>query len=146
TVLTKAELDAWIEKIEAAELVAFDTETNGLDYMRAGLVGLSFAVKDHQAAYIPVGHTYPRVPDQLDRDYVLRRLNPWLESEKAAKVGHHLKFDRHILARYGITLRGVRHDTMLESYVLNSVATRHDLDSIAAKYLGERTITFEDVC
>ncbi|MFS8609175.1 MAG: DNA polymerase I, partial [Gammaproteobacteria bacterium] len=118
----------------------------GLDYMRAELVGLSFAVKDHEAAYIPVGHTYPGVPDQLDRDYVLRRLKPWLESEKAAKVGHHLKFDRHILARYGITLRGVRHDTMLESYVLNSVATRHDLDSIAAKYLGERTITFEDVC
>ena len=146
TVLTEAELDAWIRRIEAAELVGFDTETNGLDYMRSDLVGLSISVEGYEAAYIPVGHTYPGAPEQLDLEYVLDRLKPWLESDSAAKVGHHLKFDMHVLARYGIALRGVRHDTMLESYVLNSVATRHDMDSIASKYLGESTIKFEDVC
>ena len=108
--------------------------------MRATLVGLSFAISPGEAAYVPLGHDYAGAPEQLDRDKVLAALKPLLEDEAIPKLGHHLKFDTHILANYGITLRGQRYDSMLESYVLNSVATRHDMDSTAEKYLGIRTI------
>jgi DNA polymerase-1 len=137
--------DAWLKKITKAKLVAFDTETNSLDYMSAELVGLSLAVAEGDACYIPVAHDYPGAPDQLPRDEVLERLRPWLEEEKQKKVGHHLKYDAHILARYDIELRGIAFDSMLESYVLNSVATRHDMDSVARQYLGKETIHYEDV-
>jgi len=146
TVLTTRKLDEWLDKIRAAPLVSLDLETTGLDYMLAELVGISLSVRPGEAAYIPVGHRYPGAPDQLGRDLVLRRLASWLESGAAEKVGHNLKFDAHILGRYGIALRGARYDSMLESYVLNSVATRHDKDSIAARYLGLQTVKFEDVC
>ena len=113
--------------------------------MRARLVGLSFAITPGEAAYVPLGHDYAGAPEQLHRDKVLAALKPLLEDEAIPKLGHHLKFDTHILANYGITLRGQRYDSMLESYVLNSVATRHDMDSTAEQYLGIRTIHFEDV-
>jgi DNA polymerase-1 len=145
TVLNLDELKRWKEKLEAAELAAVDTETTGLDYMQAELVGISVSVKAGEAAYIPVSHDYPGAPDQLDRDTVLALLKPWLENPDAPKVGHHIKFDTHILARYDITLAGIAHDTMLESYVLDSTATRHDMDSTARKYLGVSTTSFEDV-
>ncbi|MGO9423763.1 MAG: DNA polymerase I [Steroidobacteraceae bacterium] len=137
--------DSWLARLAGAPLVSFDTETDGLDYMRATLVGLSFAISPGEAAYVPLGHDYAGAPEQLHRDKVLAALKPLLEDEAIPKLGHHLKFDTHILANYGITLRGQRYDSMLESYVLNSVATRHDMDSTAEKYLGIRTIHFEDV-
>jgi DNA polymerase-1 len=145
TVFTEKELRAWLEKIEAAELVALDTETTSLRYMDAELVGLSLCVAPGVAAYIPVAHSYAGAPEQLSRAHVLETLRAWLESEKHAKVGHHLKYDAHVLRNHGIELAGVAHDTMLESYVLNSTASRHDMDSLAAKYLGIKTTTFEDV-
>jgi DNA polymerase-1 len=145
TVLNLDELKRWKEKLEAAELAAVDTETTGLDYMQAELVGISVSVKAGEAAYIPVSHDYPGAPDQLDRDTVLAELKPWLENPDAPKVGHHIKFDTHILARYDIALAGIAHDTMLESYVLDSTATRHDMDSTARKYLGVTTTSFEEV-
>ena len=145
TVLDSAALERWIARLDGAELVAFDTETNSLDYMDAELVGLSLAVRSGEACYVPVAHTYPGAPDQLDRDAVLEALRPFLEDATRAKLGHHLKFDAHILARYGIRLDGMRYDSMLESYVLNSVATRHDMDSTAKLYLDHDTIKFEDV-
>jgi DNA polymerase I len=145
TVLDEATLERWLQRIEAAALSALDTETTSLDYMQAELVGLSLAVTPGEACYIPVAHRYPGAPDQLDRDHVLARLKPWLEDDSAAKVGHHLKYDAHVLAHYGIELRGQRFDTMLESYVLNSVATRHDMDSVAARYLGVQTISYESI-
>lgn len=145
TVLDKAALERWIDKLATADLVAFDTETTSLDYMEAELVGISVAVDDGDAAYIPVAHDYPGAPDQLGRDWVLERLKAYLEDPNAAKVGHHLKYDAHILKRYDIELAGMAFDTMLESYVLNSVATRHDMDSVARKYLGVETIHYEDV-
>ncbi|MCJ7557002.1 MAG: DNA polymerase I, partial [Gammaproteobacteria bacterium] len=145
TVLTLAELKHWKTRLEQAELSALDTETTGLDYMQAELVGLSVSVEPGEAAYIPVAHDYPGAPEQLARDTVLAELKPWLESPEAAKVGHHIKFDTHILARYDIALAGIQHDTMLESYVLDSTATRHDMDSVARKYLGVDTTSFEDV-
>src|SRR6185436_15721938 len=144
TVVTMEALERWCERIAAAPLVAVDTETTSLAYMRAELVGISLAVTQGEAAYIPLAHRYPGAPDQLSRDAVLARLRPWLESS-AAKVGHHLKYDAHIFANHGVTLRGVVHDTMLESYVLNSTATRHDMDSVAALYLGLSTLKYEDV-
>jgi DNA polymerase-1 len=144
TVVTAEALERWCERIAAAPLVALDTETTSLAYMRAELVGISLAVAPGDAAYIPVSHRYPGAPDQLNRDAVLARLRPWLESP-APKVGHHLKYDAHIFANYGIALRGIEHDTMLESYVLNSTATRHDMDSVAAFYLGLTTLKYEDV-
>jgi DNA polymerase-1 len=144
TVLTLPDLERWCARIAAAPLVAVDTETTSLAYMRAELVGLSLAVTPGEAAYIPLAHRYPGAPDQLDRAAVLARLKPWLESG-AAKLGHHLKYDAHIFANHGITLGGIEHDTMLESYVLNSTATRHDMDSVAALYLGVETIQYEDV-
>jgi DNA polymerase-1 len=144
TVLTLAELERWCELIAAAPLVSLDTETTSLAYIRAQLVGISLAVMPGEAAYIPLAHRYPGAPDQLNRDIVLAKLKPWLESE-APKVGHHLKFDAHVFANHGITLRGIEHDTMLESYVLSSTATRHDLDSAVAFYLGVRALKYEDV-
>ncbi|MDJ0812696.1 MAG: DNA polymerase I [Woeseiaceae bacterium] len=145
TVLTWDAFDSWLARIRAADLVAFDTETTSLDYMQAEIVGLSFSVAAGAAAYVPVAHDYPGAPEQLPRDEVLDKLRPWLEDPEAAKVGHHLKYDAHVLARHGIRLRGMAFDSMLESYVLNSVATRHDMDSVARHYLGRETIHYEDV-
>jgi DNA polymerase-1 len=145
TILSPEQFDAWLVLIENAELVAFDTETTSLNYMEAEIVGLSFGLAEGRAAYLPVAHRYVGAPAQLDRDAVLARLKPWLENLAADKVGHHLKYDAHVLANYGIRLAGMRFDSMLESYVLDSVATRHDMDSVARKYLGLDTIHFEDV-
>jgi DNA polymerase-1 len=145
TILSWETFDDWLARIEAAELVAFDTETTSLDYMAAEIVGLSFAVVAGEAAYVPVAHDYPGAPDQLPRDEVLEKLRSWLEDPGRKKVGHHLKYDAHILARHGIQLQGMAFDSMLESYVLNSVATRHDMDSVARHYLGRETIHYEDV-
>jgi DNA polymerase-1 len=145
TITTEAHLAEWIAKLEAAELFAFDTETTSLEYMHASIVGVSFAVSPGVAAYLPLRHDYAGAPDQLDLDASLAKLKPLLESEKHAKVGHHLKYDAHVLANHGIELRGMRFDSMLESYVWNSTATRHDMDSVAERYLGIRTIHYEDV-
>lgn len=145
TVLTWDAFDRWVEKIQNAELTAFDTETTSINYMQAEIVGLSLSVTANEAAYIPVAHDYPGAPDQLPRDEVLSKLRDWLQSDDKKKVGHHLKYDAHILARYDIALRGMQYDSMLESYVLNSVATRHDMDSVARQYLGRETIHYEDV-
>ena len=145
TVLTDAQLGEWLERLRAAELFAFDTETTSLDYMQAEIVGVSFATEPGRAAYVPLAHTYPGAPEQLDRDAVLRRLKPLLEDPHRDKLGHHLKYDAHVLRNHGIELRGMRYDSMLESYVLNSTATRHDLDSTAKHYLGVDTIHYEDV-
>ncbi|MCZ6827414.1 MAG: DNA polymerase I [Gammaproteobacteria bacterium] len=145
TIFSKKEFSAWLKKLEKAKLIAFDTETDSLDYMNAQIVGLSFAIKEGEAAYLPVAHDYPGAPDQLSRDEVLAALQPLLENPKVQKVGHHLKYDAHILANYGIRMGGMQYDSMLESYVLNSTATRHDMDSVASRYLGVETISFEDV-
>lgn len=145
TVLTEEALQRWIKRLEEAPLIAFDTETTSLDYMKAELVGLSFAVSVGEAAYVPVAHDYPGAPNQLGRDMVLGLLRPILESEERPKLGHHLKYDAHILANHGIRLGGMRYDSMLESYVLNSTATRHDMDSTAEHYLGIATTRYEDV-
>ena len=145
TIVTAEQLGSWLKRIEGAELVAFDTETTSLDYMQAEIVGLSFALDAGDAAYLPVAHRYIGAPDQLDRTDTLAKLKPWLENPATHKVGHHLKYDAHVLANHGIRLAGMRYDTMLESYVLDSTATRHDLDSVAKKYLGVDTIHFEDV-
>ena len=145
TITTEAQLDHWLKKLEAAELFAFDTETTSLEYMHASIVGVSFAVSAGVAAYLPLRHDYAGAPDQLDRDASLAKLKPLLESEEHGKVGHHLKYDAHVLANHGIQLRGMRFDSMLESYVWNSTATRHDMDSVAERYLGIRTIHYEDV-
>ena len=145
TVLKQSELKTWLKKIDKAALVAVDTETTSLNYMQAEIVGISLAVKKGEAAYIPVAHDYPGAPDQLSRDDVLAALKVFLEDPEKKKVGHHLKYDAHIFARYGISLRGMQFDSMLESYVLNSVGTRHDMDSVAGKYLNISTIHYEDV-
>ena len=145
TILKQADFDRWMKKINAAKLIALDTETTGIDYMEAELVGISLAVKTGEAAYIPVAHDYPGAPDQLDRTEVLAAMKDFLQSDQREKVGHHLKYDAHIFARYGIELRGMKFDSMLESYVLNSVATRHDMDSVARYYLNVDTIHYEDV-
>jgi len=145
TIFTAEQFAAWLILIENAELVAFDTETTSLNYMEAEIVGLSFGLAEGRAAYLPVAHRYVGAPEQLDRGVVLARLKPWLENADAQKVGHHLKYDAHVLANYGIRLAGMRYDSMLESYVLDSTATRHDMDSVARKYLGLDTIHFEDV-
>ena len=142
---TQAALDAWVRKLERAELIAFDTETTALDPMRAELVGLSFCIEPGIAAYVPVGHDYPGAPKQLDRDAVLESLRPILEDPQRPKVGQHFKYDMNVLSRYGIEARGVAFDTMLESYVLNSTAGRHDMDSLALKYLGRQTVHYEDI-
>jgi DNA polymerase-1 len=145
TVLEQAVFDDWLAKLEAAELFAFDTETTSLDYMIAEVVGVSFAVEPGAAAYVPLAHDYPGAPDQLNRDAVLEALRPLLEDAKTAKVGQHLKYDANVLANHGITLRGIQDDTMLESYILDAAGSRHDLDTLALKYLGQRTIHFEDI-
>ncbi|WP_275628105.1 DNA polymerase I [Pseudomonas sp. 273] len=147
TVLEQAAFDAWLQKLQAAELVAFDTETTSIDAQQAQLVGVSFAVEPGEAAYVPLAHSYMGVPQQLDRDAVLRALKPLLEDPDKAKVGQHAKYDINVLANAStpIAVRGVAFDTMLESYVLNSTATRHDMDSLALKYLGHSTIRFEDI-
>jgi len=145
TVRDEAALDAWIERLGAADAIAFDTETTSLDYMQADLVGVSFAVEPGHAAYVPFGHDYPGAPAQLAPEVVLGKLRPILESERPAKIGQNLKYDMSVLARAGIRLAGVAFDTMLESYVLDSTATRHDMDSLALKYLGHRTIHYEDI-
>lgn len=137
--------DAWLETLAAAELFAFDTETTSLNYMEARVVGVSFAVEPGRAAYVPLAHDYLGAPPQLSREAVLAALKPLLEDETRAKVGQNLKYDASVLANHDITLRGIRFDTMLESYVLDSTATRHDMDSLALKYLGQKTIHFEDV-
>ncbi len=145
TILTWDAFDRWFRKISQAALTAFDTETTSINYMEAEIVGFSLSVKANEAAYIPLAHDYPGAPDQLPRDEVLARMRGWLEDDSRKKVGHHLKYDAHILARYDIPLNGMQYDSMLESYVLNSVATRHDMDSVARLYLGRETIHFEDV-
>ncbi|MGI9245331.1 MAG: 5'-3' exonuclease H3TH domain-containing protein, partial [Steroidobacteraceae bacterium] len=142
-VLTQEHLDRWLDALRGAEVVSFDTETNSLDYMQAEVVGVSFAVEPGRAAYVPLAHVYPGAPDQLNRDSVLQQLKPLLEDAARAKLGHHLKYDAHVLRNHGIELRGLRFDSMLESYVLNSTATRHDLDSVAQLYLGVETIHYE---
>ena len=145
TVLTKKDFQRWLMKIRQADLTAVDTETTSVNYMEAELVGISLAVKPGEAAYIPVAHDYPGAPDQLDRQYVLDEMKSFLEDPDCRKVGHHLKYDAHIFARYDIALDGMAYDSMLESYVLNSVATRHDMDSVAGYYLNIDTIHYEDV-
>jgi len=145
TVSRWEDFERWLEVLRKAGLFAFDTETTGLDYMRAEIVGVSFAVEPGAAAYVPLAHVYPGAPDQLDRARVLAALKPLLESEAHGKIGHNLKYDAHVLLNAGIALAGMRFDTMLESYVWNSVATNHDMDSDAKRYLGLTTITFEDV-
>ena len=144
-VLTTEQLSAWVERAEAAELIAFDTETDALDAMRANLVGISLAVEPGRAAYIPVGHDYPGAPAQLPRAQVLDALRPVLENPARKKLGQHGKYDLHVLRRHGVDVQGYHDDTMLESFVLNSTATRHDMDSLAMRYLGYTTIKFEDV-
>jgi DNA polymerase I len=145
TVLDWDAFERWHEAIKKADLVAFDTETTSLDYMEAELVGISLSIEAGKAAYLPLAHDYPGAPAQLPRDDVLDKLRAWLEDPARKKVGHHLKYDAHVLARYGIGLAGMAYDSMLESYVLNSVATRHDMDSTARHYLGRETIHYEDV-
>ena len=145
SVLTEKNLDAWIEKLKSAKLFALDTETTSLDYMVARLVGLSFATDTDRAAYLPLSHDYDGVPTQLNPEETLEKLRPLLEDNGKHKVGHNLKYDMHILANHGVLLQGCKHDTMLESYVLNSTASRHDMDSLAEKYLGKTTIHYEDV-
>jgi DNA polymerase-1 len=145
TVLTQSAFEGWLRKIKAADIVALDTETTSVNYMEAELVGISLAVEPGEAAYIPLAHDYPGAPDQLDRATVLAAMKDYLEDPSARKVGHHLKYDAHIFARYGIALQGMAFDSMLESYVLNSVATRHDMDSVAGYYLNIDTIHYEDV-
>jgi DNA polymerase-1 len=139
------DLDQWLGRLKSADLFAFDTETTSLRYIDAEIVGVSFAIKPGEAAYVPLGHDYMGAPDQLDRDTVLDQLKPLLENPDLAKVGQNLKYDKNVLANHGITLEGIAEDTMLESYVLNSVATRHDMDSLAMYYLGEKTISFESI-
>lgn len=144
-VLEESALARWCERLAAAEIFALDTETTSLDYLQARLVGLSFCIEPGEAAYLPLAHDYVGAPPQLSIERVLADLKPILESEHRGKVGHHLKYDAHVLANHGITLRGMRFDTMLESYVWNSVATRHDMDSAALRYLGLQTQSYEDV-
>ena len=145
TILTQADFDRWLEKLQKAELFAFDTETTSLNYIQAELVGLAFAVAEGEAAYLPVAHDYIDAPEHLDRDHVLASLKTLLEDSNAKKVGQNLKYDKSVLANYGINLAGIAYDTMIESYVYNSIATRHDMDSLADKYLGHKTISFEEI-
>lgn len=145
TILTQQQLDNWLARLQKAELFAFDTETTSLNYLQARIVGMSFSIKAGEAAYLPLAHDYPGAPDQLDFDATLALMKPLLEDPKALKVGQNLKYDRHILLNHGIDLQGIAHDTMLQSYVLDSTATRHDMDSLAEKYLNRSTIHFEDI-
>jgi len=145
TILTREAFERWLKRLEQAPLFGFDTETTALDYMQAEIVGMSFAIEPGEAAYVPVAHTYAGAPEQLDRDWVFERVRPLLEDADRRKVGHHLKYDRNVLLNHGIRLRGIAYDTMLESYLLDSTASRHDLDSLCQKYLAHTNIKFEDV-
>jgi DNA polymerase I len=145
SILDWADFDAWYARLESAPAFAFDTETTSIDYMQAEIVGVSFAVQAGEAAYVPLAHDYPGAPDQLPRAEVLERLRPLLEDPARAKIGQNLKYDKSVLANHGIELNGIAYDTMLESYVLDATATRHDMDSLALKYLGVKTITYEEV-
>ncbi|MCG5536035.1 DNA polymerase I [Ectothiorhodospira mobilis] len=145
TLLERKDLDRWLQRLEAAELFALDTETTSLDYMQARIVGVSFAVEPREAAYLPLAHEYADAPDQLPLEETLERLRPLLEDPRRLKVGHHLKYDRNVLANHGIQLQGIAHDTMLSSYVLNSTASRHDMDTLAERHLGVKTRSYEDV-
>ena len=144
TVLTEQQLDAWIEKFGKADLVAFDTETTSLDPLSARLVGVSFAVEAGAAAYVPLAHRYAGAPPQLGLESVLRRLKPWLEDARRAKLGQNAKYDMHVLANHDVGLAGVAHDTLLQSYLLES-HQRHDMDSLAGRHLGVKTITYDEV-
>ena len=145
TVLSEQAFEQLLSELERSELTALDTETTSLDYMEAKLVGLSFATEPGKAWYLPLAHDYLDAPAQLDKNWVLARLKPWLEDAGKAKVGQNLKYDQSVLARYDIALQGIAFDTMLESYVLNSVGSRHDMDNLALKYLGHNTISFTDI-
>ena len=145
TVLTEEDFVRWMERVEAAELVAFDTETTSLDYIDARVVGVALAVAPGEGAYVPFAHRYPGAPDQLGEERVLGALRPFLEDPDRPKVGHNLKYDMSVLANHGIAMAGVAHDTMLQSYAFNSTATRHDMDSLATRYLGVRTRKYEEV-
>jgi DNA polymerase-1 len=144
-IFTEAELDAWIARLEKAELYAVDTETTDLNVMSAEIVGVSFTDHAGEGAYLPLAHEYPDAPAQLNREATLRKLKPLLEDPRPRKVGQNLKYDLGVLANHGIALNGIAHDTMLESYVLDSTASRHDMDSLALKYLGHKTIKYEEV-
>ncbi|MFQ3790371.1 DNA polymerase I [Halomonas sp. A29] len=144
-ILTQAELDEWLARLGACEAFCFDLETNSLNYMDAEIVGVGLALEPGEAAYVPLAHDYLDVPDQLDRDSVLAALKPLLEDPCRGKIGQNLKYDISVLANYDIQVRGPLTDTMLESYVLNSTATRHDMDSLALKYLGQKTVSFEEI-
>jgi len=144
-IYTEDDFNTWIKKLKAADYFAFDTETTSVDYMKADLVGLSFAIEPGKAAYVPVAHDYLDAPKQLDRDWVLAQLKPLLESPKLAKLGQNLKYDANVLSHYGIQMQGIEFDSMIESYCLNSVATRHNMDALAEKYLGYQTVHFEDI-
>ncbi|WP_318451976.1 DNA polymerase I [Photobacterium leiognathi] len=144
-ILDEAAFNVWLEQLKAAKAFAFDTETDGLDYMTANVVGVSFAIEEGKAAYVPVAHDYLDAPAQLDRDRVLAQLKPLLEDPNQAKIGQNLKFDASIVARYGIEMQGIVFDTMLESYVFNSVVGRHDMDSLALRYLEHKNISFEEI-
>ncbi len=144
-VLDQQTLQSWLQRLKKSQAFAFDTETTSLDYMQARIVGVSFAVHSGEAAYVPLAHDYSGAPKQLDRDQVLEQLRPLLEDQDKLKIGHNLKYDMNVLANHNIELTGIGYDTMLESYVLDSTATRHDMDSLALKYLDHKTISFEDV-
>ncbi len=143
-ILTETQLDSWLQKIMQAELVCVDTETTGLNSMTAQLVGISFAIEAHHAAYLPLAHHYPGAPDQLDRALTLQKLKPWLESPTHKKLGQNLKYDQHIFANHGIALAGIAEDTLLQSYVLESHRT-HNMDDLAMRHLGVKTISYEEV-
>ena len=144
-VTTQAAFDAWLEKLRHAELISFDTETTSIDAMLADIVGIGFAIEPGKACYIPLGHDYPGAPKQLDRDAVLRALKPIFEDPTRPKLGQHAKYDINVLSHYDIAVQGLKHDSMLESYVWNATATRHDMDSLALKYLGYETIKYAEV-
>ncbi|MEQ3695180.1 MAG: DNA polymerase I [Thalassolituus sp.] len=144
-IFEQADLDRWVDLLKSSSLFAFDTETTSLSYKDAEIVGISFAVEAGKAAYVPLAHDYVGAPEQLDRDTVLAQLKPLLENKHLKKVGQHMKYDAHVLANYDIALKGVEFDTMLESYVLDSVATKHDMDSLSLKYLGLKTVKYEDI-
>ena len=145
TITDQAVFNSWLSRLEASPLFAFDTETTSLNYMQAEIVGLSFAIEPGEAAYVPLAHLNPGLEGQLDRDRILDQMKPLLESDAVKKVGQHLKYDANVLANHGITLRGIAHDTMLQSYIIDAVGSRHDMGSLALKYLGQRVISFEEV-
>ena len=145
TILTQNHFDQWLQKLNQAEQFAFDTETTSLNYTDAEIVGVSFAIEEGKAAYVPLAHDYPEAPEQLNRDEILSSLKPLLENPDKYKIGQNLKYDANVLANYDIEMRGIKHDTMLESYVFNSTATKHNMDDLAKKYLGVETIHYEDI-